>query len=337
MSTSIVVLLPMLLLGIVGLFCFVGCVLQTGGLGGDEPPPFSTYTGARTTEKGILAYWPLGEAKLTDAAAELIHNKVGTYTDMSVKPAFYPWPAFTIPNAPDPDIHSDAAPGKISLGQPGLVKGDAVQPANNPADITTCVVVNGCYVDVPFAMEFTPQGSFTVEAWVRPDWTNGDTDAWRFVVDGRDSMPGRGFAIFAKTDDTQMGVYHWAGVVGNGGVGNAGFTIVTQAMPIALGTPDPVYLALTYDASNPMLTLFVNGSSKTSTAVVPAYVPNTTQPLWIGAGTPYLPARPQPDGTPSSPGFPFVGAIQDVAIYDRVLSDADILRHFNNGNGTDPG
>jgi hypothetical protein len=35
----------------------------------------------------------------------------------------------------------------------------------------------------------------------------------------------------------------------------------------------------------------------------------------------------------ASPLFPFVGAIQDVAIYSDVLPDSVILTHFNNGSG----
>jgi hypothetical protein len=80
----------------------------------------------------------------------------------------------------------------------------------------------------------------------------------------------------------------------------------------------------------------VNGESKGSMGT--AYFPNTVQPVWIGAGAPFVTRRsPQlPAGTTSSPLFPFVGAIQDVAIYSTALGPTDILRHFNNGNGSDP-
>jgi len=39
------------------------------------------------------------------------------------------------------------------------------------------------------------------------------------------------------------------------------------------------------------------------------------------------------DGDPSSPLFPFVGAIQDVAIYSVALSEAEIGTHFRHGSG----
>ena len=96
---------------------------------------------------------------------------------------------------------------------------------------------------------------------------------------------------------------------------------------------------MTYDAPNQTLTVYVNGGGEGGGIKVTsvAYMPNTTQPLWIGAGSPYVPRRTQPPGPDvASPLFPFVGAIQDVAIYNDVLKASDIVTHFNNGNGTNP-
>jgi hypothetical protein len=46
--------------------------------------------------------------------------------------------------------------------------------------------------------------------------------------------------------------------------------------------------------------------------------------------------RPQAPGVLASPLFPFVGAIQDVAIYNAALASDVILRHYHNGNAIDP-
>jgi hypothetical protein len=318
--------------GIVGTLCFVGCAFQTGGLQG---PPFTTYTGTTILlNPAIIAYWPLGEAKDTDKAAELISGNTGNYIDPTTTPSLYPWPAYSVLNPPGPDVKSAAAPGTIAFTQPGIVKGDAVQPANDPASITPCVKVDGGYVEVPFNVKFVPQTSFTVEAWVRPDWTAGDPQAWRVVLDMRDFNPNTGFALLAMTDDDQPGMYLWAAIVGSGAAGST--MIESVELPITLsvgGMPvDPVHLALTYDAPSQALTLFVNGLPQNNVPSV-AYMPNTTQPLWIGAGAPFVPRRPQPDGVVASPLFPFVGAIQDVAIYSAALQPGDILTHFSNGNG----
>jgi hypothetical protein len=338
MSTSLIILIPVMLLGIVALLCFVGCVLPEYGLG----EPFTEYTGKTVLlNPAIIAYWPLGETADTQPAAELISGNTGNYVDAATAPSLYPWPAYSIQNPPGPDVQSaDAGMGMIAFSQPGIVKGDAVQPVNNPAITTPCVVVNGAYVEVPFNVKFIPPASFTVEAWVRVDWSASDPDAWRFVLDMRDLDPGTGFALFAKTDDDQPGMYRWAGMIGNGGSSSAGFTIAPSVeLPIALssaGTPAaPVYLALTYDSPSQTLTLFVNGEQQGEVTSA-VYVPNSTQPLWIGAAAPYVARRPQPADVVASPLFPFVGAIQDVAIYNAALTSDVILKHFHNGSGTDP-
>jgi hypothetical protein len=339
MSMSLVVLLPLILLGIVGTLCFVGCAFNTSGLPGT---PFTTYTGTTILlNPSIIAYWPLGEAADTDPAAELISGNTGNYMDPSTAPTLYPWPAYSIVNGSGPDLQSAAAPGTIALAQPGLVAGDAVQPANDPASITPCMVVNGCYVEVPFNVKFIPQTSFTVEAWVRADWIASDPLARRVVLDARDFNPDTGFGIFAEPVDGQPGVYSWTGMIGNGGADLDGYTIVSSnEIGVTLGgsgTPvKPTYLALTYDSPAQTLTLYVNGEEQGKVTSV-AYVPNSTQPLWIGAATPYVPRRPQPPGVLASPLFPFVGAIQDVAIYNAALASDVIMLHFNNGNGTNPG
>ncbi|HEV7881302.1 LamG domain-containing protein [Bradyrhizobium sp.] len=338
MSTSLIVLLPVMLLGIVGMLCFAGCILPAY----EAAPPYTEYTGKTVLlNPAIIAYWPLREAADTDPASELISDNKGSYIDSTTAPSLYPWLAYSVGNPPGPDILSADAPGAIAFGQPGIVKGDAVQPANDPAIVTPCVVVNGGYVDVPFNVKFIPLTSFTIEAWVRVDWSAKATHANRFVLDSRDINPGTGFALFARAEEDQPGVYSWAGMIGNGGTSAAGFTIVGIADPaITLsGTERPggttCYLALSYDGPSQTLTLYVNGAQldKVTSAV---YMPNSTQPLWIGAGAPYVPRRPQPADVVASPLFPFVGAIQDVAIYSAALSSDVILRHFHNGNGTDP-
>jgi hypothetical protein len=338
MSMSLVVLLPVILLGIVGMLCFVGCGLSTHGLG---TTAFTTYTTTTILlNSDCIAYWPLGETADTQPAAELISGNTGNYIDPNTAPSLYPWPPYTLQNPPGPDILSADAPGTIAFVQPGLVPGDTIQPANDPAAITPCVVVNGCYVEVPLNTKFVPQTSFTIEAWVRVGWDANATHANRFVLDMRAINPGTGLALFARAEDGQPGVYRWAGTIGNGGSSTAGLTtVVSDELTVTLssaGTPaDPVYLALTFDAPSQTLTLFMNGE-KQGQATSAIYVPNTTQPLWIGAGAPFIDRRPQPAGTTGSPLFPFVGAMQDVAIYSAALTPDVILQHFNNGNGTDP-
>jgi hypothetical protein len=338
MSASLIILIPVILLGIVGLFCFVGCVLPEYGLG----PSYTAYTGKTVLPTStIIAYWPLKEGKDTDEAIDLISGSNGKYIDPNTVEVdtIYPWPQYSIPNGANPDVLSAAAPGDIKLGQPGIVVGDVDLLPNDPV-APACMVVNGGYVDVPWKDKFIPKSSFTLEAWVRVDWTVSDPNAFRFVVDSREISPATtGFGLCAKAVDDQPGVYAWRGIVGDG---SAAFVVLDSIeAPFTLKDPASAagtthYLALTYDGPSQTLTLFVNGAQNAQSTSV-SYAPNMTQPLWIGAGAPYVPRRPQPaDVIPASPLFPFVGAIQDVAIYSVALDATAILKHFNNGNGTDP-
>jgi hypothetical protein len=363
MSVSLVVLLPILLLGIVSVFCFVGCVLQTHGI------PFTQYSKLLVLgTQGIAAYWPLDETNDTLPAHDGAPNPVpGKYVDPNtlglapVTPGtIYLWPQVPVPNPPGPDAVSAAGPGQLSLGQPGLVKGDAKQPGDDPSILTTCMTVNGGYVQVPFDPKWNPP-SFTLEAWVQVGWTANtkvDPLAWRAVLDGRGqntqdpNAPCQGFAIMAMPDDKQPPqppppappvppVYHWTVIVGNGASGFAGFSFLHDTGPqITLANPNPapeqppaapVYLAVTYDAASMTLTLFVDGVQRAQQMNQP-FVANTASPLYIGAGAPYAPNRQMSGSTSGGPLFPFFGSIQDVAIYSVVLSPTDIHLHFNDGS-----
>jgi hypothetical protein len=344
MSASLIVLLPVILLGIVSLFCFVGCVFHTGGL----PPNFTQYSS--TTVLGnpaIVAYWPLNEANDTLPAADLAPNPDnGRYIDPNTLPAIYlntvpPWPDYKINNSPSPDIESAGAPGSIAFAQPGIVPGDfGVNTTDSDTSVlSSCLVVNGAYVEVPLASKINPATSFTLEAWVRVDWTAGDPHAWRAVLDARDLNPCTGFAIIAQADENAPDTYHWIAVIGNGGTDAAGFTAATSAdPPITLKDPSSgvatsYYLAVTYDGPSQTLILYVDGLQSGPAVTSAVYVQNTTNPLWIGAGVPYAPMRPQAAGVVASPLFPFVGALQDVAIYNTALSAPVIQTHLQNGNG----
>jgi len=343
MSASLVVLVPVILFGIVSLLCFVGCVLNTHGL----PPSFTQYS--TTTVLGnpaVVAYWPLNEANDTLPAADLTPNPDnGQYIDPTTLPAIYPWPDSSIGNAPSPNIESAAAPGSISFAQPGIVTGDfGTNDTDSDTSATSpCLVVNGCYVNVPLASKINPPTSFTLEAWVRVDWSANDPHAWRAVLDARELNPScTGFAIIARADDNAPGVYHWMGVIGNGGMGAPGFTLAVSAdPPITLkdpssGTATTYYLAVTYDGPSQTLILYVDGLQSGPAITSAVYVPNTTKPLWIGAGVPYVPLRPQAPGMVAGPLFPFVGALQDVAIYSKALGPDVILTHLHNGSGFNP-
>jgi hypothetical protein len=323
MSATLVVAIPLALLGIVALLGFVGCgqPFTTG------PAPVTDYsTGTVLNNPQCVAYWPLRESNKTDPAHDLTMNhNDGTYVDMSVNAALYPWPASA------GDQSADAGNGKLLVGQPGIVAGDQVDGMQ-----ATCMVVNGAFVRVDNKSVFNP-AQFTVEAWVRVDWASTDPVAIRMVVDSRehDATSATGFAIAAIPDPAD-GTYHWTAIVGNGPSQPATppFTFLKANDAIILSDQpkgmQPVYLVMTLDGSG-KLTLFVDGdSTKGNTLSGINAPPNTTQPLLIGAGGAFAGFRGA-GGT--GPLWPFVGAIQDVAIYKAALLSADILTHSINGRG----
>ena len=71
MSASLIVLIPLVLLGLVTTLCFVGCVLQAGGLDIQGP-----YRDAVTTTNGVVAFWPLDDAQGQTKAADNIQKPV---------------------------------------------------------------------------------------------------------------------------------------------------------------------------------------------------------------------------------------------------------------------
>jgi hypothetical protein len=378
MSASLIVLLPIMLLGIVSVFCFVGC-----GLIYD----YSGYTGAFTQYSKLIvlgdptivaAYWPLDEAAVGNPPRASdhgpnsppnpppnlpppLHGKYVNQSTLMLPPptlgVVYPWPQDSIPTPPALSAAGANMPDQqLKVGQPGLVKGDAKQPGNDPAILTTCMVVDGGYVEVPFDSRWNPPASFTLEACVTVGWQADpmvDPRAWRAVLDGRGQNPQdpnamcQGFAIIAMPDDKQPlppapPVYHWTVIVGNGLTGSSGFTILPDTgPPIALFNPSPplpeqppavvpvVYLAVTYDGTT--LTLYVNDQPPVSTSA--SYIPNTASPLYIGAGAPYSPNRQTGGSASGGPLFPYRGAIQDVAIYNVALGAAAIQDHFKHGSG----
>jgi Concanavalin A-like lectin/glucanases superfamily len=330
MSASSIVLVPLVLLGLVTALCFVGCVLNRYGTGpiGPGPGPIPS-TAYRTLVLGDnpVAFWPLDDADQSAKAAELKSGLVGDYVTVTFdddKDQF-----------PDPPVDnvSAPAPGKLEWQQAGIVPGDFKNDPNNPSP---CIQVDGGYVSVPQHVELNPP-SFTVEAWVRVDWNVNDPvnfpPAYRLVVDSRTVAGGNvtGFALFATPDN------HWAVAVGGGAVGQ---TILPADIVAFDGKP--VYLAATYDGGTQKLTLFVNGISSVAPLMGVPYAQNTTSALFIGSGAPSGLMRPQPPNVlpeDTKPLFPFVGAIQDVAIYSTALAGGTmdmndvIFTHAQNGIG----
>jgi large repetitive protein len=202
----------------------------------------------------------------------------------------------------------------LTLGAQGIVQGDTVQPGDDPGFLTTSMEVAGGYVYVPYdaALNPLPSDGFTIDAWVRVGTIGGNSD--RIVVISHDPNPGGnpgngGFVLLANSSNL------WEFRVGLGST-IFGSQVLTASPVVSASTT--YHLVATYDSSD-TLRLYVEDWDYGPISASPGYVPNGSNPLSIGA---------RPNGTD-----PFVGQIQDVALYRGALSSIDVTKHFQNGNG----
>jgi hypothetical protein len=298
MSAALVLLFLIGTATVVWSACFVGCYHDVTFSG------FYQYQETVKNTSGLVAFWPLNDASGTTAVDLGPNHFNGTYTVGPVVPTY---------NAAQ---QSDASPGTFTLGQPNIVAGDTV--GNNANAPNPCTYFDGGFVNIPGQPALgSPQ--FTLEAWVKPNWTLADaqTDpSFRAVVVSADVADFSGFALLATPDNL------WSFQIGNG----------SQYVPVTTGNNQTIvqgslyFLVVTYDGST--ATLWVNPADTTQPpdGAKPAsgYPPAPTAiPFFIGEGRPDLP----------TPLFPFNGWIQDVAFYSVVLDGKTIEKHYANGLG----
>jgi hypothetical protein len=286
-----VALTPLLVLPILLLFRFVGCDIVFGLTGG-------SYGELLLNVSSLVAYWRLGDLNDDPQAKDEKGLHHGVYGE----------PPATGPNPP-----SQAGSGEARQGEPGLIKGETERKS---------VDFQGGYVVVPFASALnTP--SFTVEAWVFPgDWQAGNHHV---VVESAefDGSTVRGFSMVALWNDVQQKAF-WSAALGTPAA------VVTISGPEVKSPPTKTYLALTYDAASSTATFYVATRADDwdlqFTQSVPDYQPVQSNSLYIGAVHVALPVEPLPPPAPPV-DFPFIGRIQEVALYKEAIS-----RHLLEGH-----
>jgi hypothetical protein len=288
MSASLIVLIPVVLLGVVTSLCFVGCWLGTHG-----NVPAGPYETAVSATGNLVAFWQLNDLPQTGSAFD------------------------AAPKQPPLVAFNGTVVGNVTQNVTGIIPSDLVDT------LATCALFTNGSVQVDFHQELNP-ATFTLEAWVRPNWTPADPQVQRAVLVSANSV-GAGYGLFATPDN------FWEAQIGTGG-GN--FLSVKATQSIFLNLPNPPfsqYLAVTFDGT--MLTLFVGvvgvplvAAFQGTTANFVREQPMNATSLFIGMGLPET----------LTGMFPFNGFIQDVAVYNVALDAGTIQAHFTLGS-TPPG
>jgi hypothetical protein len=332
MSTTLFFLVPIGMLAVVWSLCFVGCVLQTGGL---EAP----YSNNILAEPSLIAYWPLSDFPNSQLPAgapalpppppgstgvgialDLKSNHNGTYIN---PPAYQS--GTTIPQ-----IGTNPT---LNLHQASIVPGDAF--AEGSKNLPACVDFEGGYVSIPWAPNSPSLTEFTLEAWIQPRWT---VTGFMWVVFAARTGQGTGFVVFIN-DQNQ-----WEFNIGNGTAVTGVNTMVPAAVDGSL-----TYVAVTFKSTSGTtgtLSLWLNPASDSDSNTPPPptadFTTQTTyaavdptQPVtfFIGAGDNQNATLRTQAGGPGAPQGPFQGLIQSVALYNSALDPTDLASHFQNGAG----
>jgi chitodextrinase len=150
-------------------------------------------------------------------------------------------------------------------------------------------------VRVASAASLNLTSGMTLSAWVRPA---ASQSGWRTILQRQAD------AYFLNASNDSPMRPSGGGTVG----GNIRFISGTTANPLNTWT----HVALTYDGA--ALRLYVNGT-QVATGAATGAIQTTTNPLWIGGNSPY--------------GEYFQGLIDEVRVYNRALTQADIQTDMN--------
>ncbi len=206
-------------------------------------------------------------------------------------------------------VAGSANPDNTGNGFGGSFVGAATLGSSAPAYCggnTWTKFSGGSRVQVPYNAALNPRPNFSVAFWARVD---GGQGTWRAPIIFRDEFPTRGFNVYVNpSNQWQL----WTGA----GLSAAPFWNAVTAGSVVLG--QWVHVAASFQAtSGPDSTgtysgtgtLYLNGvASATNTGM--RYMPTWSSSMNVGAN--------------ASGGAPFEGAIDDLRLYARALSAADV-------------
>ena len=211
-------------------------------------------------------------------------------------------------NEPAGTIGTNSVIDSTAGKHPGSIAADlAFGAAGANANTGTSANFSNASIDVPFEEALNPE-SFTVTVWARPE-TAGSV--YQSVITSRDdAFPDlAGYILYS----TPGGIWQfWTGP----GVGAGGWDGVDGP---AVEAGEWVHLAISFDAESNEKVLWVNGEPFSDEGAGAGYSPNGVKDLHIGGGA------------DSGTEFRFKGNIDDVGVFNEVLSQAQIMSIMANG------
>jgi hypothetical protein len=178
-------------------------------------------------------------------------------------------------------------------------------PTGIPHETNTAIkVTGGATVKIPYALELNPFGPFSVEAWLQPATVAVTGDDYRSALGslGNGDNGPTGWHLYQQPDQTWALILWNASWSGTGWFTDFDDTIVAQNW---------YHVVIAYDGT--LFSLYVNGAERFASPY-PDFVQNSDSPLILGWGY--------------SPKNPFDGAIDDVAVYNKVLTPAQVQAHY---------
>lgn len=262
----------------------------------DPPPPSPEppkYPDVILAEPGLVSYWRLGETSGTVAK------------DLA-------------PSTPRDGEYRE--PQGIALGEPGALT------ARDPGDKAARFLGVAGRMDVPYDMLRNPPMALSFEAWIKPEPVNPGNRAAAvgglFEVDNASSLV-KGFALTVSYPSLEI-------------LAEVGLTKLAPANVLPPGYPvrltlgndgawKYVVMTVSTTATSIEVKLYLNGSVSQGVIIDRTkfeYSRNfTNTPFRVGAGW-----APQAAGP--VPYYFFNGRIDEVALYNRALDAAAVLRHY---------
>jgi len=257
-------------------------------------------TAAKAGAYGVRVSNPAGSAPLASGELTVVEPEPNSYTAavMASKPVAF-WRLGETASEIAVDIaggHDAPYQSTPTLGSPGAIQDDP----------DTSVTFDGfaSRVEVPHSPSLNG-ATFSVEVWAK---VVGGAGSYRSPLTSRDDLPQRGYIFYATPGDI------WEFWTGQGT--QDGWSVIAGP---AVAYSEWTHLVATHDGVTKRF--YVNGVLAGSNTA--PFGPNDGKPLRIGGGA-----------TDNETGnFYFPGEIDEVAVYDKALSQAEISLHFGTAFG----